>query len=47
MQGIEAAKGAGLKAIGVGHTYPLSDLAHADLTVEHIRTLSPSTILSL
>ncbi|MGC8529844.1 MAG: HAD family hydrolase [Leptospirillia bacterium] len=47
IQGIEAAKGAGLKAIGVGHTYPLSDLAMADLTVAHIRTLSPSTILSL
>ncbi len=47
VQGIEAAKGAGLKAIGVGHTYPLSDLTLADLTVEHIRTLSPTAVLSL
>ncbi len=47
VQGIEAAKGAGLKAIGIGHTYPLSDLAQADLIVKHIRDLSPGTVLTL
>ena len=47
VQGIEAAKGAGLKAIGIGHTYPLADLAQADLVVGHIRNLSPDTVLSL
>lgn len=47
VQGIEAAKAAGMKAVGVGHTYPLSCLGQADTLVSHIRDLTPRTILSL
>jgi len=47
LQGIEAAKGAGMKTVGVGHTYPLSSLSQADRTVPHIRTLSAGIVLSL
>lgn len=47
IQGIEAAKAAGMKTVGVGHTYPLSQLAHADRTVSHIRDLTASMVLSL
>lgn len=47
VQGIEAAKGAGMKTVGVGHTYALSDLALADRVVPHIRDLTPGMVLSL
>ena len=47
VQGIDAAKDAGMKAIGVGHTYPLSSLSRADRTVTHIRNLSAGIVLSL
>jgi HAD superfamily hydrolase (TIGR01509 family) len=47
VQGVEAAKAAGMKAVGVGHTYALSDLGLADRVVPHIRLLTPQTILSL
>ena len=47
VQGIEAARGAGMKTVGVGHTYPLPKLREADRVVPHIRLLTPEMVLSL
>ncbi len=47
VQGIAAAREAGMKTVGVGHTYPLSQLRDADRTVAHIRLLTADSILSL
>lgn len=47
VQGIEAAKAAGMKVVGVAHTYPPTHLALADRVVSHIRLLSPEDVLSL
>lgn len=47
IQGIEAAKGAGMKTVGVGHTYSLPSLSQADRTVSHLRLLRPEEVLSL
>lgn len=47
VQGIEAARKAGMKTVGVGHTYPMSQLLEADRTVHHIRLLTAETVLSL
>ncbi len=47
VQGIAAAREAGMKTVGVGHTYPLSQLLDADRTVPHIRLLTAESVLSL
>ncbi len=47
VQGIEAARGAGMKTVGVGHTYALPKLREADRVVPHIRLLTPEMVLSL
>lgn len=38
--GIHAARAAGCRVVGVGHSFPLEQLAHADLVVAHIRELT-------
>ncbi len=38
--GIHAARAAGCRVVGVGHSFPLEQLAHADLVVGHIRELT-------
>lgn len=38
--GIEAARAAGCRVVGVAHSYPAEKLAAADLVVPHIRALS-------
>lgn len=47
VQGIDAAREAGMKTIAVGHTYPLSALEKADRKVSHIGLLTPDLVLSL
>jgi HAD superfamily hydrolase (TIGR01509 family) len=47
VQGIEAARTAGMKTFAVGHTYPLSSLSLADRVFGHIREIRPEDILSL
>lgn len=45
--GIEAARGAGLKTLAVGHTYPLSELAAADATVATIAEVDVARLHSI
>ncbi|MHB8423523.1 MAG: HAD family hydrolase [Leptospirales bacterium] len=45
VQGVEAAKGAGMKAFAVSHSYPSSALAHADRVFENIAGIHLSDIL--
>jgi beta-phosphoglucomutase-like phosphatase (HAD superfamily) len=46
LAGIIAAKGAGMRAIGVTNTYPAEQLrqAGADLVINHLATLTPEWI---
>lgn len=45
VQGVEAAKSAGMRAFAVSHTYPPSLLAHADRVYENIAGIHLSDIL--
>ncbi len=45
VQGVEAAKSAGMKAFAVGHTYPVPSLSHADRVFGHISDIRLTDIL--
>jgi len=42
--GLQAARGAGLRCVAVTHTYPASELAHADLIVDRLEDLTPERV---
>ena len=46
VQGVEAARDAGMKTFAVGHTYPPSALTLADRVFGHIREIRPDDILT-
>lgn len=45
--GIESARSAGMRCIGITHTYPASDLSEADVIVRHLDELTPDLIRTL
>lgn len=45
--GIESARAAGMKCIGITHTYPASELTAADLVVRRLDELTPDLIRAL
>jgi HAD superfamily hydrolase (TIGR01509 family) len=45
--GIQSARSAGLKCIGITHTYPRSELAEADVVIDALRELTPALVRSL
>jgi beta-phosphoglucomutase len=45
--GLEAARGAGLRCVGVTHTYPAAELGRADLIVDTLRDITPQKIEEL
>ena len=45
--GIESASAAGMRCIGITHTYPASDLSSADLVVHSLEQLTPELIRTL
>ena len=45
--GIESASAAGMRCIGITHTYPASELSAADLIVESLEQLTPELIRTL
>jgi beta-phosphoglucomutase len=47
VQGITAARGAGLAVVGVAHTLPAEGLRAADHVVESLRALDPAAVLAL
>ncbi len=46
VQGVEAAKSAGMKAFAVGHTYPVPALFHADRVFAHIEDIRPEDVFN-
>ena len=45
--GIESARAAGMKCIGITHTYPAAELAGADLVIDRLEEIGPSVIRDL
>ena len=45
--GIESAKAAGLRCIGITHTYPRGELLHADAVIERLEDLTPALVRAL
>jgi beta-phosphoglucomutase len=45
--GLESARAAGLRAIGITHTYPSDALAGADLVIDHLDQLTPALLATL
>jgi HAD superfamily hydrolase (TIGR01509 family) len=45
--GIESAKVAGLRCIGITHTYPRSELSQADLVIDRLDELTPALVRGL
>ena len=45
--GLESARAAGLRAIGITHTYPSEALAGADLVIDHLDQLTPALLATL
>jgi beta-phosphoglucomutase len=45
--GIESARAAGMKCVGITHTYPASELAAADAIVDRLEALTPDFVRSI
>ncbi len=45
--GIESARGAGMRCVGITHSYPASELAAADVIVERLDQFTPELIRTL
>jgi beta-phosphoglucomutase len=45
--GIESARGAGMRCVGITHSYPASELAAADVIVERLDQFTPGLIRAL
>jgi beta-phosphoglucomutase-like phosphatase (HAD superfamily) len=45
--GIESAAAAGMRCIGITHTYPASELSAADIVVRSLAELTPELIRAL
>jgi beta-phosphoglucomutase len=45
--GIESARGAGMRCVGITHSYPASELAAADVIVERLDQVTPELIRAL